>query len=361
MKMGIGADVRRIAELFNGAGYSLYVVGGAVRDYVMGLEPKDIDLATDAMPERVLEILGGSEFKHKLQGEAFGVVVVYTEQNKEGYEIATFRRDVTTGRKPVVELGVAIDEDVQRRDFTMNALFYDLATDQVIDLVGGIADIEAGIVRAVGNPYERFTDDRLRILRAIRFASRMNFTIEPSTSDAISNTDLGGISSERVVMEFVKALATESSNGEFMRLLADHGLLGIVFPGLAVSRVLLNGTTAVMLAGVLMNNAPGVILKRLVELSWPTEVARAVAFLVSSRGFDGTNVLEFKNKMLISGVVADEMVAVGANEPMARALEIFSKTVDGNDLMAEGLVGREIGLEMARREDANFAALLGIL
>ena len=128
-------------EIFKKSGKKLYLVGGSVRDFLTGDNPKDFDLATDALPDEVLSILG-NKYRTNLQGKAFGVVVVYTEDQPAGMEIATFREDVSKGRNPEVKLGVTIEDDVKRRDLTYNSLFYDLDTRQIVDLVGGKEDLK---------------------------------------------------------------------------------------------------------------------------------------------------------------------------------------------------------------------------
>ena len=172
----IPQSVKDLQLLFKSKGKKLYVVGGAVRDFLTGDKPKDFDLATDALPDEVLEILG-SKYKTNLQGKAFGVVVVFTDDQPEGMEIATFREDVSKGRNPEVKLGVTIEDDVKRRDLTYNALFYDLDTKDIVDLVGGRDHLAKGITQMVGDPTERFDEDSLRILRAFRFASRYGLSL----------------------------------------------------------------------------------------------------------------------------------------------------------------------------------------
>ena len=151
----IPQSVKDLHDLFSEQGKKLYLVGGSVRDFLTGDKPKDFDLATDALPDEVLEIIG-DKYKTNLQGKAFGVVVVYTKDQPEGMEIATFREDVSKGRNPEVKLGVTIDQDVKRRDLTYNALFYDLDKREIVDLTGGREDLEKGITRMVGNASERF-------------------------------------------------------------------------------------------------------------------------------------------------------------------------------------------------------------
>jgi len=165
----IPQSVKDLHDLFSEQGKKLYLVGGSVRDFLTGDKPKDFDLATDALPDEVLQIIG-DKYKTNLQGKAFGVVVVYTEDEPAGMEIATFREDVSKGRNPEVKLGVTIEDDVKRRDLTYNALFYDLGKREIVDLVGGISDWENKITRMVGDPLERIDEDSLRILRAFRFA-----------------------------------------------------------------------------------------------------------------------------------------------------------------------------------------------
>ena len=180
----IPQSVKELHELFQSAGKKLYLVGGSVRDFLTGDKPKDFDLATDALPDEVLQILG-DKYRTNLQGKAFGVVVVYTKDEPAGMEIATFREDVSKGRNPEVKLGVTIEDDVKRRDLTYNALFYDLDKREIVDLVGGVSDMENKVTRMVGNAIERIDEDSLRILRSFRFASRYGTPLSKDLSEAI--------------------------------------------------------------------------------------------------------------------------------------------------------------------------------
>jgi poly(A) polymerase len=172
----IPQSVKDLHKLFAANGKKLYLVGGSVRDFLTGDKPKDFDLATDALPDEVLEILG-DKFRTNLQGKAFGVVVVYTKDQPEGMEIATFREDVYDEklgktRNPDVKFST-IENDVLRRDLRINGLFYDLDKNEIVDLVGGIDDIKNGVISMIGEPDLRIKEDPLRILRAIRMACRL--------------------------------------------------------------------------------------------------------------------------------------------------------------------------------------------
>jgi hypothetical protein len=166
------SDILAIKDVFKKNGYKLYVVGGAVRDALLGKEPKDIDLTTDAIPDKVEEIMTKAGFKTLPTGKVFGVINVFTDQGE--YEIATFRSDETKGRKPEVKIGATIEFDAARRDLRINALYYDIDNKEIIDLVGGLEDLKNGTIRMVGNPQERFEEDPLRILRFFRFLCRFD-------------------------------------------------------------------------------------------------------------------------------------------------------------------------------------------
>ncbi len=212
-------------------GFVAYFAGGWVRDYLMGHPSSDIDIATDASPEEVTRL-----FEKTVQvGAAFGVVVVLIEGKP--YEVTTFRRDVEykDGRKPTRIESSTPEEDAIRRDFTINGMFYDPLNDHIIDYVGGREDIRRGLVRTIGNPYDRFFEDRLRMIRAVRFACRFRFHVDPETEKAIfqnSPTLFPAVSMERIAQELTKmahgpqfAYAVE----EMHRL----NLLQTIFPDLA--------------------------------------------------------------------------------------------------------------------------------
>lgn len=191
---------REIACLLQEHGYTAWLAGGCVRDELLGRPPKDYDIATDAVPEQVLRI-----FPRALEvGEAFGVLLV----KRSGFviEVATFRREggYTDGRRPDTVHFTDAATDAQRRDFTINGLFRDPVTDEIHDFVDGRADLEARVLRAIGDPDARFEEDHLRMLRAARFAAAMRLEVDPATREAIEHrsANLAGISRERIGDEF---------------------------------------------------------------------------------------------------------------------------------------------------------------
>jgi tRNA nucleotidyltransferase/poly(A) polymerase len=223
----------RLAERLTNAGFTAYFAGGCVRDLLRGETPKDFDIATDARPEEVQKLFA----RTYAVGAHFGVVVVLEEGFQ--FEVATFRSDgvYIDGRRPAEVHFSSPEEDAHRRDFTINGMFYDPPNESVIDFVGGRTDLEARLVRAIGNPDERFAEDRLRLLRAVRFATVLEFEIEPSTWDAIvrgANT-IGEISAERIREELLRIfLSPERVRG--WDLLDRSGLLAQIFPEIAAMK-----------------------------------------------------------------------------------------------------------------------------
>lgn len=210
------------------SGYQALLVGGCVRDLLLGRESADYDVATDATPEQVISL-----FPEGITvGAQFGVILVFREGMK--VEVATFRSDIgySDGRHPDrVVYAKSLEEDVQRRDFTINGLLMRHDTGEVLDFVGGRADLKAHLIRAIGEPDRRFAEDKLRLMRAVRFAARFGFEIEPSTLQAIRRRarEVRGVSAERLREELTKLL-TEGAARRGFELLDETGLLAAVLP-----------------------------------------------------------------------------------------------------------------------------------
>ena len=218
---------RRISLALRRAGHEAWFVGGCVRDRLLGAEPEDWDIATAARPEEVRAL-----FDHTVPvGEAFGVILVV--EGGRSFEVATFRteRDYEDGRRPSGVDFATAEEDVRRRDFTVNGLLMDPETGEVRDLVDGRADLERRVIRTIGDPDERFAEDHLRSLRAVRFACGLGFDIDPETLAAVARSApyIQRISAERIRVELTKILTRPGARRGF-ELLAETGLLGEVLP-----------------------------------------------------------------------------------------------------------------------------------
>jgi poly(A) polymerase len=222
-------SARKVAERLRDRGHVAYFAGGCVRDMVRGLIPKDYDIATDARPENVQALFP----RTYAVGAHFGVIIVVEDGFQ--FEVATFRSDEAyiDGRHPSAVHFSSPEEDARRRDFTINGMFFDPESDSVIDLVGGQTDIGAKLVRAIGEPAQRFAEDRLRMLRAVRFAAALDYQIDKSTWDALvaSAPSINQISAERIRDELVRIFLS-SNRVRGWDLLDASGLMSAILPEL---------------------------------------------------------------------------------------------------------------------------------
>jgi poly(A) polymerase len=221
-----------VVRRLRAAGFEALWAGGCVRDELMGREPKDYDVATNATPEQVQRL-----FRHTLSvGAAFGVVIVVGPKHAGQIEVATFRSDspYSDGRHPDHVVYSSAEEDARRRDFTINGLFYDPIGERVIDYVGGQEDLKRHIVRAIGNPRERFLEDRLRMLRAVRFAACLDFSLDEATRAAIVELAprIVEVSAERISQE-MRLMLTSPQRVRACQELHACGLLRAVLPEVA--------------------------------------------------------------------------------------------------------------------------------
>src|SRR5271155_1178926 len=212
--MPLRALANSVCDILKSQGHQAFLVGGCVRDILLGREPADYDVASDASPEQVMQLFPDS----LAVGAQFGVVLVKRDADK--VEVATFRKDMgySDGRHPdEVVFTTTVQDDVQRRDFTINGLLMRHDTNEILDYVGGQADLRAGIIRAIGEPERRFTEDKLRMLRAVRFAARFAFEIEARTFRAIrkKGAEVRQVSAERIREELTKMLTEGAARGAF--------------------------------------------------------------------------------------------------------------------------------------------------
>lgn len=370
----IPQSVKELHELFQSAGKKLYLVGGSVRDFLTGDKPKDFDLATDALPDEVLEIVG-DKYRTNLQGRAFGVVVVYTKEIPEGMEIATFREDVSKGRNPEVKLGVTIEDDVKRRDLTYNSLFYDLDTRQIVDLVGGKEDLQSGITRMVGDPIERFDEDSLRILRSFRFASRYEHPLHKDTESAIQKRkqlenidpetgEMKRISQERVWEEMKKAFKQAKDYNYYLSFFTKFDMWNEVFPGANINTNLVKSKDlVVVIANLFKNESTLGLADRLAqEYKIELELATKVAFLISLLNFKVEDVFDIYKKRQQCAITDATILewlkveTIDTNE-LIKFVE-YKPSVSAQELMSQGFKGRDLGIKIKEIEVEKFKQML---
>ena len=371
MDISIPEDIIKIKDIFVANGHKLFVVGGAVRDALLGKEPKDWDLATDADPDKVEEMMKTAGLRTILTGKAFGVINVFVDD--EEFEIATFRKDLSGGRRPDAVEFTTIDQDVKRRDLTINALFFDIDTKEVVDLVGGIEDLKNGVIKTVGNAEDRFGEDRLRILRAIRFAARFGSELEPSVEKALNNdASLEGVSGERIRDEFLKGIKTAKSVKHFLGLIDKFNLFDWVFKGLSVDNNFIEDEDPmVVIATLLKGNDFTVLPKALNKLKFSADETKIITFLVALLELNKVDTqdvaflgIKLKKMMMKTNITSDQLRNFGGRagimSQILDALENFEFSVSGQEVQDEtGMKpGPELGQEIERREIDNFNHLL---
>lgn len=223
-------EAKYIVEKLAEAGFHAYYAGGWVRDYLLNHPSDDIDIATNAPPETIQKLFP----RNVPIGIAFGIILVLIDDKE--FEVATFRSDIAyiDGRRPTRVEFTTAKEDAKRRDFTINGMFYDPLKEEILDYVEGKKDLEKKIIRAIGNAHERIKEDRLRMIRAVRLASRLNFSIEPQTIQAIrahANELFPAVAIERIWQEFYK-MSNYPGFCKSLITLHEFGLLQTIFPDL---------------------------------------------------------------------------------------------------------------------------------
>ncbi len=374
--LAIPREVLDIAEQLENEGFETWCVGGAIRDTLLGLENMDFDLATAARPEDVQRL-----FRRTVPvGVEHGTVAVL-DRHRRPHEVTTFRKDIRTdGRHAEVEFGVSLQDDLARRDFTINAIAYHPLRHEWRDLFGGTQDLEKGVIRSVGDPNWRFQEDYLRILRALRFSARFEFRIQARTLEAAKANiqGLAQLSAERVRDEWFKGIATATRVSRLVQLWRDIGAARIWLPetvgsggrdeaardSRAVDRV---GRDPVLVTAFLAQDAPS-LLTRLKCATRDIERGRAVREW-RDRYPDPRQPAAVRRWLSATGPHAEDLLALlpaleGSGGPAATArlgeavasvraagdpLALNALAVDGNDLIAAGVrPGPEVGETLHR-------------
>lgn len=288
-------------------------------------------------------------------------------------EFANFKNTLKgSGRRPEGVSFTNIEGDVKRRDLTINALFFDIDTKEIVDLVGGVNDLKRGIVRTVGAAEDRFGEDKLRILRAIRFAGRFGSDLDPNVDAALQkDASLEGISGERIRDEFIKGIISAKSTDAYLLMLDKYKLFDWVFPNLNVDRGIFRRQLdykgddyVVLLARLLKGNSIELLRKKLNELKYSADEIKAIVFLISLLKLDINTAYLLKKIQQNSGVTDDQIRNFGANEGISSqlldAFEEFKLTVTGPEAMARFNIkpGPELGKAIEQMERDNFKKLL---
>ena len=354
LKLNIPSDIKKIYKLFKKNRKQLFVVGGAVRDAILGKSPKDFDLATDAKPDEVEAIAKQGKFKTVDVGKSFGVVIV------NGHEIATFRRDIGKGRRPDAVDYTDIEGDVKRRDLTINALFYDMGRGEIVDLVGGIKDLQKKKIRTVGDPSQRFDEDPLRKLRAVRFAGSVGGRMTDDTWRALKkNPDISGVSAERIRDEFIKGVTKAKNVPNYFKMLKTLTMFKQIFPGLSV----LTGNQKtndykLQIAYMLQTNGADKVKSKLNSLKYTNQESNDIWFLIkiSNPREVIDNLPSFKNLQKNTKLTTSQIKQWAKINSSKHILKLWNwkLSVTSDDAKAAGWLGQGIGKYMRSKEEELF-------
>jgi len=354
LKLNIPSDIKKLHKLFKKNGKQLFVVGGAVRDAILGKSPKDFDLTTDAKPDEVLDIAKQGGFKSVEVGKQFGVVIV------GGHEIATFRKDIGKGRRPDAVDFTDIKGDVKRRDLTINALFYDIGKKQIVDLVGGIADLKKKKIRTVGNADERFDEDPLRRLRAVRFAGSVGGKMTKDTWAALKqNSDISGVSAERIRDEFIKGVTKAKNVPNYFKMLKTLGMFKQIFPGLSVlHRKVDTNDYKLQIAYMLQTNGVDKVKSKLNSLKYTNVEVKDISLLIQlSRPAEVIKDLPSYKKLQDNSKLTTSQIKQWANINSNKyiiKLWNWKLSITAKDAIAKGLKGKDIGDYIKNEEEKLF-------
>ena len=362
LRLNVPKDIINLYKLFQKNGKELYIVGGAVRDALLGKKPKDFDLATDAFPEEVVKIVTSAGYSTIGEvGQQFGVVIVQIPSDRNGVEIATFREDIGAGRRPDSVKYSTIDKDVLRRDLTINALFYDIGKGEVVDLVGGVNDIQDQKIRTVGPAADRFAEDPLRKLRALRFAGRTGSKLEKDTADAIlTDPSLDGVSPERIRDEFKKSIESAKSTKEYLKMVSGFNLWSLMFPSLQINENFIESNDWLVQLAVLFGDNDRELIKReMNRMAFTTDETSAVLFLKALREFKIEEVFDLYKQLVTTRLMPLSILEfTKINRLDLKVVKAFLKykpSTDGNWVMQEfGVKGPEIAKKIKEIESKKF-------
>lgn len=402
-EINLPKNIQIINNIFDENGYKLYLVGGTVRDFLDNKKPKDFDVATNATPQEVIDILikrfgikykKGQDYilKNKWRvnhmSKSFGVIVIFIPGEKEGIDIASFN---TRHDGNIILKDVKLEDDAKRRDITFNALYYDITNKEIIDLVGGVNDLKSRNLNMVGDPSERIQEDPLRIQRLFRFGCKYNSLMNKDTKEAIhKNKELyrkptperpNGVSQERIIEEFIKSFNSIKDFTKYLDYLNEFKMWQILFPGISfetfdISNYKQTNKLSICLAQILINESSD-IFKSVMVNKWQfsrrilQKVSLLVELLRTNKPKDMVNLKMRQVRFNISNNIIKEFIDImDLKSNIIMKFLKFNPEVDSKEIMDENNIdhengkiknpivdGRKLGILISKKRLDNFNSL----
>jgi tRNA nucleotidyltransferase/poly(A) polymerase/nicotinamide mononucleotide adenylyltransferase/GNAT superfamily N-acetyltransferase len=350
LKITIPSNVKKIVKAFKKHNKKIYIVGGAVRDAILGKTPHDFDLSTDAKAHEMVDICEKENLKYNDKDIIYGTVII------DGEEVTQFRKDIGTNRKLDGIDYTDIEGDVRRRDLTINALFYDIDRGEIVDLVGGIKDLQDKKIRTVGKAADRFEEDHLRKLRAIRFTVKIGGTMDTETLLAIKqDPTLKDVSSNRIRMEFMKSVESAKSTKIYLDLMEKLKFLPLTFPGLKINKPYIDENDYIILmAQLLKKNSKDKLESVLNKINYTSNEITDVNFLISLDDFTPDKIVDYKKDQKRTKLSDKQILDYGKhNNKDYKKFVKFNTSVSGKDAPKD-VKGKDIGNWIQDEEKRRF-------
>ena len=354
--LSVPSDIKKLQKAFKKNKKQLYVVGGAVRDALMGNSPKDFDLTTDATPEEMIKIAKQGNFKHSTNNVnsnlGLGSIII------NGHEVTTFREDIGKGRRPDKVKWCDISTDSKRRDLTCNSLYYDIDKKEIIDFHGGVEDLKKGVVKTVGKASERFDEDPLRKLRAVRFETRLGGKLDKETLTALKkDNNISQLSGERIMREFRSAIKQSKNTKVYLERCDEIGFTKQILPGLKVSKPYPHDNNYLtFIAFILRDNDPSKVGNVLNKINYSNNDKDDITFLISLKDFTPEKIIQFKKQHENVKSISDKDI-LEFGKRIGKKLDKFVKfklSVKGSDIPKDIPNGPERGNWIKNQEKEKF-------
>ena len=354
--LSVPSDIKKLQQAFKKNKKQLYVVGGAVRDALMGNSPKDFDLTTDATPEEMIKIAKEGNFKHSTNNVnsnlGLGSIII------NGHEVTTFREDIGKGRRPDKVKWCDISTDSKRRDLTCNSLYYDIDKKEIIDFHGGVEDLKKGVVKTVGKASERFDEDPLRKLRAVRFETRLGGKLDKETLTALKkDNNISQLSGERIMREFRSAIKQSKNTKVYLERCDEIGFTKQILPGLKVSKPYPHDNNYLtFIAFILRDNDPSKVGNVLNKINYSNNDKDDITFLISLKDFTPEKIIQFKKQHENVKSISDKDI-LEFGKRIGKKLDKFVKfklSVKGSDIPKDIPNGPERGNWIKNQEKEKF-------